>query len=452
MKAERMGSTLRAAQKPQGLSRGSRRTALLGASLLSAVAGATPAVAQESVLIAPTVPYDFDKGRNVSVTERARPDYDPLGINYGSFLVLPRVQAGVGYSNNAYLADDGKQDAAFVSLQPGFRINSGWSRHQLQVNGTGNFRRYLGESARNENGYSFGTRGRADFGLDYSFTGDAQFSKLYESPLSGDVQSNLSVLSSYRRSYFSGRGERRVGRTRLVAALDHTSFEFNPIDLASGTVIDQRDRDRGITRLIGQGEYAISPAMSTYLQASYDWTDYDTTLLNGDPNRDSRALRVLGGVNFDLTSFLRGTVGIGYVDRGFRSPLYKDVNGLSFEGRVEYFPTELTTFTVAARRLVADSSIGNSSAFFDNRASLRVDHELLRNLILNAIGEISVQDYIGSKQRSTNFRLSSGGRYLVNREFGLELALSYASRDQNNVELGNNFSEFSALVTVVYQR
>lgn len=410
------------------------------------------AVAQETVLIPPALPYSFDKGRNLNVNERPRPDYDPLGFNIGSFVLLPRVQTGIGYSDNIYLTSSDTTNDAYVAVQPDVRFNSNWQRHQLQFYGNANLKRYLSEPRRNEDAYALGTRGRLEGGLDYLFSGEAAYAKQYESPLSADVQSNLAVLSSYNKAYVAGRAERRVGHSRIIIGADYTNFDFSSIQVDDTTTIDQSDRNREITRASAQFEYAWTPSISSYVQGAYDWTNYDRLLSDGSPNRDSRAWRLIGGFNFDLTGFLRGTLGAGYVKRNFRSSLYDDVDGLSVEGKVEYFPTQLTTYTLTARRLLNDASIGNQSAYVDSRLGARVDHELLRNLILNASGDVAFQNFSNSPVKSRSFRIAGGGRYLVNRQLGFEFGMSYMRRTRNDDSLGNEFNEFGGMISLILQR
>ena len=143
---------------------------------------------------------------------------------------------------------------------------------------------------------------------------------------------------------------------------------------------------------------------------------------------------------------------MGYAERNYNSPLYKDVGGLSVEAKVEYFPTELTTFGLGLRRVIEDSNIGNVNAYFDNRGSIRVDHELLRNLILNGIVEFAQQDFIGSTQKTTFYRGSGGARYFINHLLGLQFQLSYIKRDTTGEDLGQKFNEFRGQLTLVVQR
>ncbi len=417
----------------------------------SAFGFALPAAAQETILITPDVPNDYDKGRNVSVIERGRPDYDALGISVNSFKLLPRVQVGLGYSDNVFLADGNRQDDAFLSVSPSIRANSNWSRHSLQLAAGAGLRRYLSETARDETNYNLAAVGRYDIGSEYALTYEGQLARQFESPLTGEVDSNLAAISSYRRGFVSVRGERRAGRTRVLGTVDRTTFNFGDIKQANGTVIDQSDRNRAVTRVRAQAEYGFTPSLAVYGQVTYEKTDYSRFLASGAANRDSRAIRTIAGFNFDLAGVMRGTFGAGYVNRRFRSPLYKDVSGVSVEAKIEYFPSQLTTVTFGVRRLISDSSIGTTSAYFDNRASVRVDHELRRNIILNASADFAIQDYIGTKQTSDVMRLGGGGRYLINRRYSIELTGAYSSRKRSGINTGSSFKEATALMSFVMQ-
>ncbi len=420
--------------------------------LLCSMIAPVAAHAQESLMVAPVLPDDFNRGRNVSVTERQRPDYDPLGITAGSIIIRPRVQADLGYTSNAYLNESNPKSSAIATVSPDVSATTGWSRHQISVRGGATLRRFIDNSDRNENAYNAAILGRFDATPQIAITGEVQQARIYETPLNGENDGQIAVLSAYDRTFLGLRGEYRSGQGRVLISLDRTLFNFNNIKVASNTVIDQQDRDRAINRITGQTEYAFSPSVSIFGQLSYDDTNYDRSLLlNNDPNRDSEAYRIIAGFNFDMAGLARGTLGAGYTRRDFDAAQYNRIAGLSVEAKVEFFPSELTTYTLRARRIIADSAISNTTAYFDNRASVRVDHELLRNLILNASGEIAYIDYYGSTLHNNVYRASGGARYLINRQFGLETSLSYSSRTSNSTTLGNEFDEFRGQVGLVYQ-
>lgn len=68
------------------------------------------------MLIERAIPPDFDRGRNTAVFERARPEYDALGIRAGGFLVLPSLETTAGVTNNVFLnSTNTSSDFGFIS-------------------------------------------------------------------------------------------------------------------------------------------------------------------------------------------------------------------------------------------------------------------------------------------------------------------------------------------------
>ncbi len=405
----------------------------------------------ETTLITPTVPQDFDRGRNVSVTERPRPDYDPIGIQAGSFRVFPRLDAGLGGTSNTYLTSDDPQSSVIAYTIASAAARSDWSRHEVQAQGQVQVRRFLGESRRDEDAYNFGTLGRLDVGSAIALTGEAQVARQFETPFSGEALSETVALSRYTRGFVSVRGQYQAGQGRALISLDRTSFDFSAIELANGSERSQDDRDRKINRATGQLEYAFTPSVSVYGQLQYSRVDYDRRLFNGNANRDSDGFRAVAGFNFDLAGLTRGTIGLGYTRRDYDSPLYNNVSGLSVEARIQYFRSELTTFTLGLRRVIEDSNLANSPAYFDNRVTFVVDHELLRNLLLNGTAEFSRQDYIGSTLRSDVYRFATGARYLASRTWGIEASLSYTGRANDGINAAG-FDEVRGQLGVTLRR
>jgi hypothetical protein len=420
---------------------------------LAACAVSMPSMAmaqrETSVLIEPIVPPDYDRGRNVSVLERERPDYQPIGIRRGGFLIYPSLRTEVGVTDNVLLSATNRDADAWISVEPSIAANSDWSRHQIRATASGQFQRFLDTPRRNQNGFEVGVLGRYDYGSRYSLTGEAQLSREYESPLTGAVDADIAVLSSYLRSFFSVRGEYQQDRMRARLIVDRTAVTFSDIDLGT-SIRDQSDRDRVMTRIGTQFEFARTPSFSYYGRATVGLIDYSrNTLLNGAPNRDARSYRAVAGVSFDIPGRFRGALGAGISHLDYDLAFYSNVTGLSVEGQIEYFPSELTTVGLVASRTIEDSNVSSARAFFDNRLRLTVDHELLRNLILSGTTEFGRLDYIDSPLSTGVVRFAARARYLSSPSLELAGGLSYSVRDPNDASLDPRRSEFRASVGVI---
>ena len=62
---------------------------------------------------------------------------------------------------------------------------------------------------------------------------------------------------------------------------------------------------------------------------------------------------------------------------------------------------------------------------------MTVDHELLRNLLLQAVVSVSDEDYQGIDRSDTYVRAGFGAKYLMNRYIHLDLDYNYLSLDSD---------------------
>lgn len=419
----------------------------LGASLF--FANGTAHAQTQSVLIQPAIDPDYNRGRNVSVLERPHPDYDALGIRLGSFYLYPSLAAGPVLTNNVYLDDGNKKADVYASFQPVLSVNSDWSNHRLNLVAAGDLRRYATQSLKNQNAWYVDGQGRIDVHSDVKVQLDAQIDKTYESPYFEDVVANLTVPSTFLRTYGAVTATYVPGRSRLIATADVSKYAFNTLRFADGSSRDQAYRDRTLYRGAVSYEYALSPSVAVYGQAAYDTTNYVTLAPNNHPNRDSTGFSLTAGTNFDLAGLARGSIGIGYSRRHYNATqVYPVAQGVSAQAKVELFPDELTTVLILAQRQLQDVSLSSSGAFWNNRVYVNVDHELLSNLIVSANIEAVRRQYVESRLYTDVYQFQTGGRYQANRRLGFNAELAYGQGRPSGLGLGNPFKELRATIGV----
>lgn len=415
---------------------------------------AVPASAQSisTQVFEGAVPFTYDRGRNESVIDRPHPEYDPVGVPAGGFLVFPSIDVDLGYTDNVYQANANGVADGFVAIEPKVRAVSQWSLHRLTADASGKLVRYFKYAARNEDGWSIGTDGRLDMSGDASLSLGARTTRMYESGFSGASLTGVRSAVPVQASMFKALEEVRFTRVRAVLAADYSILDYKPVQTLAGTTLSGRDRDRNVVRGIGHVEYGLTPDAGLFVQATYAKTNYPALLASGLPNRDSSEIRVLTGVSFDLTALLRGSLGIGYVDRRYESLLYKDISGISIDGKLEYFPSQLTTLTISGRRQIEDSTVSGTSGFFNTGVAARVDHELLRNAIVNIGAEYEHDDYIGTTSRANSVRISGGGQYLMSNTLRFDVGASYGKRTANGPLNLPTPQEFRVLAGVSLRR
>jgi hypothetical protein len=420
---------------------------------LFAAVSSSPALAQvdERLDIETQIPQGYDRGRNVSVRQAPLPDYRPLGIRLGSFYLYPSLEVGAGGTTNTYLSSDNEKAAPLLTARAAARLTSGWARHDLTLSGNVDRVDYLGESRRNERTWDLRAQGRVELGSRIEIEANGQASRNVESRFSGEVNDEVAALSRVRRDFGSLQATYTQGRIRAFIVGDYAEFDYNDVPLTNGEVIDQSDRNRSIARLTGQIEYARSPGLAFFAQVAGADTSYENDLISGLPNIDSKALRVVGGANFDLSGKLRGSVGLGYSVKEFDADIYDSVKGLSVDTRVEFFPSRLFTVTFDAQRTIEDSSLRQRNPFWRTQFALTGDYALLHNLILTSTARYSHQDFTESDTTSETYGASIGGRYLGSRRASIEGALSYRTRKSNDATFQRTVNEGRFTLAFRYQ-
>jgi hypothetical protein len=431
-----------------------KHLALSGAAAIASTL-ASPASAQTvGAFLDSPIPPTSNRGRNVSVSERERPEYDATGIALGGFVLYPEVDAGIGYSDNVFNTQTNRRSDFYAAIDPEFRMESRWSNHELRVSGGAEVRRFFEEPLRNQTALYSRVDGRYDISRDTNVVGFAQARRAYQNQFSSSVPDNAIQPAEFTQVTAGLRGQHRMGRWRAIAAADVNEFDFNDIILADGTRFEQDFRDRTVTRGAGRLEYAVNPDAAVFGELNLSSIDHREPLINAvQPNRDGGEVRLLAGVSFDLSALVRAQVGAGYIRRGFEADdVYRPISGFAYDVRLEYFISGLTTIGFAAIRSIEESVITTSSGFVANTFELRADHELLRNLVLTWAAGYQTNDFVGIDRMDELFSYRGEATYLFAPEFGVRAGVRYLDRDSSGTVPGQTFNEWQGLISLVARR
>jgi hypothetical protein len=387
------------------------------------------------------VAQEYDRGRNVSVMERERKDYDAIGVHVGGFSVFPRLDTRLVYSSNVFATDSNKTADSYLALTPSVEARSNWSRHQLQGDAGLRLRRFADTTALNENGWYVHTNGRLDIHGDSYATATLGAERTFEEPGSTNFPGNAAKPIPINQWTAGVRDVTQLNRLRLSAGAVYQDLDYHNVPIVFDpanptlTTVDTGGRDRNAWSYDGKAEFAVSPDTAVFGQLTYTNTDYqDPGGGRFGPNRDSKESGVQVGANFDLSALVRGEVGAGYVQRKYDdSVAFPKVSGLALKGQVEYFPTQLTTLTFNLRRSVEDGTDNNAGGYFATGGGLRVDHEFRRNILINAAADYENDTFEGNTRKDKITTLSAGATYLLNRGLGVNGSIGYVNRDSTAI-------------------
>jgi hypothetical protein len=201
--------------------------------------------------------------------------------------------------------------------------------------------------------------------------------------------------------------------------------------LGTGLNVDQDYRDRSVTEGRSRLSYAISPNLAVFAQGTYGKSEYDQTqVFGGLPrSRDSQGYTAAGGVDFELTSLIRGDIAVGYLKEDKDDDFFTDVDGLSVDGRVQWFPSRLTTVSFNGGRRVVDIGAFESPSALETSFGTRIDHELRRNIIVSGYAGVSNYSYEGTNREDENLEFGAVATYKMNKRVHWEVFARNRERD-----------------------
>ena len=185
-----------------------------------------------------------------------------------------------------------------------------------------------------------------------------------------------------------------------------------------------------ITEAVNRTGYEVSPKTSLFVETAYGWRDYEDTTFN------NQGYRILGGVQMEASRVLRGEVSGGWMSySGEGAGNVGSVDAYSYRARVFWEPTTLILVAITGGREVGVSAEGGKSLTVTSDLGVRVDYELLRNLILTGRFGYQFTDYLGSSRRDELWKAEFLAEYLMSRTWSLVSSYAFTDFDSTTADL-----------------
>ena len=355
------------------------------------------------IAFAPLQAAAQDMDESVSVRERPRPEYDPLGMRFGGFNLHASLDLGVTSTDNLFAEETNEQDDMIYSAGLRGRLSSNWSRHALAFEAGATTVSHEDFSSEDYDTSFAGVSGRLDVGGNSNISGRARFAHEVESRRDPDAPPSTDPLVEFDRMDVAVTAQHRFSRFRVSGTAAQTEREYDGV---------HSFRDFDETALIGRFEAEVSPRVGLFVAATTDERDYDNT-----PALNSEGQTYLVGAAVRLTDLLQGEVAVGQFERDYDDPTVGDSDGLAVAANLEWYITRLTTISLNARRN-SEEQVGDTAVpFVESRYGARVDHELLRNVILTAGAQVGSREFDDTLTARDDdfFYADAGVDWLLNR-------------------------------------
>lgn len=393
---------------------------------------------------------NFKRDKNVSVRQRPRPDYEATGQKAGGFTLYPRITVDAEYNDNIYAEATGKDDDTIWRVKPELAVRSDWSRHALGFFAGGNLIRYSNNGSEDAEEYTVSANGRLDIARGSNLTGSVQTQNLVEPRTSPDAPTAAGKPVKYDLNQGSIVLTKEFNRLRVSGRVDDKDFNYKDVPRNDATgFIDQDFRDRNELYYGAKAEYAVSPDTAVYLTATGNKKDYDTNVAASDRTSDGYVVGV--GANFDVSELVRGDLQVGYMKQTYDNPAFAKIDGFNAVGRLEWFPTQLTTVGLNGSRTIEESTAVGSQGYISNNIGASIDHELMRNVLLSAAYSHGKDNYKGVDRADKRDNFSATATYLLNRRVGVFLTYNYLKQDSSGAQNGASFKDNKLIASVALQ-
>jgi hypothetical protein len=381
-----------------------------------------------------------------TVTQRPRPEVDPLGLHIGDFFWFPRAELDEVYNSNIFATRRPTISDVITVLQPSFDLLSSFPRNAVNLHGGAASQFYASHSAQNTQDGFISTDGRLDVTVGNSFYGSAQAAHLHIPRTSTNSPSDAAQPVTYW-AYTANAGYRQTGlRFGYQADIAVLSTQYNAVPTVGGGILPQRPSDTTISQAVLRGSYELVPDYLGYIRVAGNLTDYPHLApLNSAGYRTDLGLQILP------RHILSGEIYTGYLSQIYGT-LGRSITGVDAGGRLVYNFTRLTTATFTGLRTVipANPTIGTTgTSYLATTAAANVDHELLRNLLLNASAGYEIDTYLGVSRTDNILSIGAGLKYLLHRN--LYLGGSYAYQQRNSTVNGGSYTQSVLMVRLSTQ-
>ncbi|MEQ1708132.1 MAG: outer membrane beta-barrel protein [Terricaulis sp.] len=378
------------------------------------------------VALAPVQASAQTANESASVRDRARPEFDPLGVRVGGFDLNATLDLGVASTDNLFAEQANEDSDILYHLTPSARLSSHWSRHALSLVAGADFKSHADFSNEDaETGY-LGADGRLDVGGNSSISASARFARDVE-PRTNPDAATLGNPVEFEHTDLALVGRHQFNRFRVIGTLAQSEYRYD----------DAPGRDSDENSFTGRVEAEITPRIGALFQARADERDYDN-----NPGLSSEGRTYLAGVSFNLTDLMRGEVALGQFDRDYNSGA--NVSGTAISGSLEWYITRLTTLNFSAHRNAEDTSATVAQPYVESEYGLQVDHEILRNVILTAGIRAGQREYEAIDRQDEFTSGQVGADYLFSRRIVLQARLTRDKTESSGVNAYRDY-EVNAL-------
>ncbi|WP_244423462.1 outer membrane beta-barrel protein [Nitratireductor aquibiodomus] len=374
--------------------------------------------------------------------------YAPLGLRFGTFTVIPTLEQGLTWTSNADSSTNGSE--AIVS-QSTLRLNavSDWARHAATVDAYGIYRKSVsGDEVSDIEGGIDGTL-RFDLARDYTALASLGYSISPESASSPVIITGVEDRP-LRHTIDGSLGlSKDFGKLRLSATGSVSRQQYGDATLIDGSTLSQDERNATLATLRLRTGYAISPALTPFIEGEFGRRFYDETQDSAGYERSATRLAARAGIMVDIEEKLSGEASIGWIAEDLDDERLDTVSGLALAAALNWSPQRGTNVRFDGSTTIEGTTDAGDSGSILYAGTLRLERQIRANLTAEAAAGLSWRDYMSGGHDLT-MNGEAGMTWWLNRTLGLTGRARYEKRTSSLP--GRDYDATSVFMGIRMQR
>ena len=378
------------------------------------------------------------------------PEYQPIGVRWGSVLVFPVIKVREAYNDNIFREDVDVTDSFVTQVLPSFVAVTDWEEGEILLQSAAQLGFY--ESSPADDYFDAFASIDASYNVSPStwfYAEDVGFWHLHEARGSDEVPLSAAEPTIYDKWGATVGGVYKPSVFGVNLSASYYDYIYDETAAIGGAApIDGGPRDyQNYSGSLKVG-YDIQPGYEAFVRGIYSVENYDEAINAGGFNRDSDEYTVLLGMAYNPSPLIEATVDAGYFYREYDDPTLGTISGPAFNLEAVWSVTPLMTIGLLGHTKVEETTDAASAGKLVYGSQVAVAHELLPNLVLD--GNLAY-DYIsydgGTSDRVDNDIIAGlGGTYWMAQH--MFVGANYELRYRSSSLSGFDYTQNVYMITV----
>ncbi len=379
--------------------------------------------------------------KNVAVADRPRPEYAAPGVSVGAFNISPTAGVEHAYDSNVLARDTDAIGSGVTVFSGGGSASSSFSDTSLSVSGNYTAHRFSSISDANYETWSVEAELAAMLPASNALVARHRQSKEVIGRENATAPSSAEPLT-FELQETSLEWRHEAGRRVFGASIERLDLTFDTFAVANPDqpgFLPGSDRDRTELTFTGETGWTSGQDLTLLGGVRYTQRSFDRPSSDG-VDRDAQQIVPYIGAIYVLADNLALEADIGAIFIETADPNQEDLTRIYARSELDWFVSQITTATLTVSQLERGADLVDSSSLTAATIGLSVDHELRRNLIFSAGGEVTSERFSGIDRTDELYRARASLQWLINRGARASAYYAFTEREADDSVINASFT------------